>query len=212
MAGPHQVVRIVVRGTALATGELRTKNVVNVYDFYRTSLGPATNKTNIKAGFKTTILTPLGNALSVSYVKNTIDLRFIDDFLDPFVSFVDGVNGAVTGDSLPSRECALMQMKTGVRGKHYRGFKFFGPLAESRTTLDYINSTSITEFGTFQTAYLAGFTDSDGNTWLPYLVAAKLSNLKVDPPVIVGTPITSVTVNVAITELKRRGQTHPATV
>ncbi len=207
MAGPQLNVRIVVRGTALATGEARTKNVINVYDFKRTTTGGSPNKTNIKAAFKTAILTPLGAALSVSYVKNDILVRFIDDPLDAFQQFIDGVNGGVTGDSLPSINNVTCQLVTGVRGKHYRGFKHWGPIAESRTTLDYLNATGITDFAAVQTALVAGFTDSDGFIWKPRVVAARLSNLIGPTVTIVDTLVTSTIVNAYLGKMKSRAQT-----
>jgi hypothetical protein len=212
MAGPHNVVRLVVRGSALATGETRTKQVFNVWDFSRPGTSGAPNKTNIKAAFKTAILTPLANCLSVSYVKNAIDVRFLDDYLDPYQTFVDGVNGAVTGDSAPSINNVLMQMRSTVRGGSYRGSKRFGPIAESHTLLDYLNSTAIAVWATFQTAYLAGFTDSDGFVWLPTVVSARLSNLYIATPSIKNVAVSSTIVNVPLTKLTSRSQLHKSMV
>lgn len=208
MAGPHQVVRCIVQGTALATGEARVKNIENVYDWFRVASGGTQNKTNIKNALKTSILTPLGNCLSVSYVKNTVAVRFLDDYLDPYQSFTDGINGQVAADSLPSLNNVTFQKKDGFRGKKHRGFMHFGPIAESHTTLDYLTGAALTLWATFGTAFLAGFTDSDGNVWLPFLLSAKDSNLKVPVPVIVGNQVTSYVVNSVVGRMTRRAQFH----
>lgn len=207
MAGPQRNVRIVVSGSALATGEARTKIIQNVYDFYRTTAGGSPNKTNIKAAFKTSILTPLGACLSVSYVKNTIDVRFIDDATDPFQRFTDGVNGGVTGDSLPSLNNVTMQLVTGLRGGSFRGYKHYGPIAESHTALDYLNSTAIALWATYQTAFVAGFTDSDGFLWKPVVVSALLSDLIGPPVTVTSNFVTSTIVNAPLGRMKNRGQT-----
>ena|SRR5436190_5821899 len=206
MAGPQVNVRITVRAIGLATAEARTKAIDNVYDFRRTTTGGSPVKTQIITAFKTLILTPLANCLSVSYVKQFIDIRFLDDVKDPVLTVADGVNGAVAGDSLPTLNNVLMQLKTGVRGRRYRGFKFYGPIAESHTLLDYLTGAAITLWATFQTAYLAGFTDASGFVWQPYLVSPKSSNLKTDPPIIVGNIINGTQVNAQLTKKTTRWQ------
>lgn len=211
MAGPQQRLRIIVGGTALATGETRIKNIVNVYDLYRTTSAGAPSKTGIMTQFKTSILTPLAACLSVSYVKSYMEARWIDDLFDPFTLVSDGVNGTVVNDSLPSVNNVVMQLKTGVRGRRARGFKYYGPIAESHTTLDYLNSTAIALWATFQAAYLAGAT-TGGDTWLPYLVSPASSNFKSDPPSIVGRPITSTIVNAPLTRKTSRWQLRRSSV
>lgn len=213
MAGPHKYMRMVVRGSAVSTAEVRTKLVDNVYDFYRISLSGTPVKTQAITAFKAAILTPLGAALSVSFVKAFIDCRFIDDPLDPFLTVADGVNGAVAGDSLPSVNNVMMQLKTGIRLGSNRGAKRHGPIAESSTTLDYLNAGSITLFAAYQTAYLAGFTEAtSGVAWLPFLVSAKQSVMRGMVATIVGNPITQTIVNAPLGKLSTRSQTRRATI
>jgi hypothetical protein len=205
MAGPHLNVRIQVRGTSLSTAEARTKTVYNLYDFRRASGSAVPTKTQIEAAFKTAILTPLAACLSVSYVKGFVDVRFLDDPLDPYQTFVDGVNGTTTLDSLPSVNNVCMQMKTGVR-YYNRGSKHFGPIAESDTLLDYLTSAALTKWATFQTAYLAGFTDGAGVLWTPVIVSAKYSIFTDLIATIVQNAVTSTIVNPYLGIMRKRSQ------
>lgn len=205
MAGPHLNMRIQVRGTALSTAELRTKSVYNLYDFRRSASSATPTKTQVLAAFKSAILTPLAACLSVSYVKAFVDLRYLDDPLDPYQTFADGVTGTTTADSLPSVNNATMQMKTGVRYMN-RGSKHFGPIAESDTLLDYLTAAAIVKWATFQTAFLAGFTDATGVLWLPVIVSEKYSLFTFSTASIVQNAVTSTIVNPYLGIMRKRSQ------
>lgn len=205
MAGPHLNIRIQVRGTALATAEARTKTVYNLYDFRRSAGSATPTKAQINTAFTSTILTPLAACLSVSYVKAFVDLRFLDDPLDPYLTIAGGANGTVTGDSLPSINNVCMQLKTGVR-YYNRGSKHYGPIAESDTLLDYLTAGAITRWGTFQTAYLAGFTDATGVLWTPVVVSAKFSVFTDLVATISQNAVTSTIVNPYLGYMRKRAQ------
>lgn len=212
MAGPHKNVRLQVRGTALSTGELRVKTIYNTYDFVTAAIVGSPSKAGILAAFKAAILTPLAACLSVSYVKNAVDIRYIDDPLDPYQTFIDGVNGGVTGDSLPSVNNVTIQLKSGVRGRTWMGSKHFGPIAESHTTLDYLNSTAIALWAAFQTAYLAGFTDASGTVWKPFIVSQYYSVFNPTTAAVVGVNVTSTIVNAYLGIMRKRAQERTNTM
>jgi len=214
MAGPNVILRIVTRAHALSTGEPRTKSVYNVYDFRRTTTGGAPSKTAAVTKFKTDILTPLQAVLSVSYVTDYIDCRWLDDPLDPFVTAALALNGTVAGDSLPSINNVRLRLTTGLRGGSYRGAKLYGPIAESQTLLDSVTAGAIALWGTFSVAYLAGFTASDGYIYQPYLVSQKKSVFKLAPPTatVVGTIINGTTLNTIVGRLQRRNQLRRSSV
>lgn len=205
MAGPQMYLRIQVRGTALATGEARIKKVYNVYDYLRSASGTPPTMATILAAFKSAVLTPLGNCLSVSYVKAYCDLRWLDDPTNPYTIIADGVNGQVAGDSLPSVNNVSMQLKTGLRGRIYRGAKRYGPIAESHTTLDYLNSTAIALWATFQTAYLTPFV-AGGYNFSPVVVSQKSSTFNPTTAIVVATPVTTTIVNAYLGIMRKRAQ------
>lgn len=203
MAGPHLNFRIQVRGHAVSTGESRTKLVYNVYDFYRTTASGASTKTAIATAFKSSILTPLAACLSVSYQTDFLDLRWLDDPLDPYLTQALALPGTITGDSLPSVNNVYVQTGSGIRGGKFRGAKRYGPIAESSTTLDTLTSGSQTLWATFCAALIAGFT-ADGSTYTPFIVSQKDSVLRGGVAAVVGVTMTTASVRPVVGLMRRR--------
>jgi hypothetical protein len=204
--GDKIYLRIQTRGHALATGEPRTKPVFNVWDFKRRTTGGTPSKSLALTNFKSAIFAPLLNALSVSYVGDFCDIRWLDDPLDPFLTSANAVTGAVTGDSIPSVNNVYAKLTSGLRGQSNRGAKHFGPIAESSTLLDEINSGEITLFATFVTAYLAGITASDGFAYDPFIVSETKSKFNPTTANVFGITATGVTVNTILGRMLRRAQ------
>ena len=180
----------------------------NVYDWQRTVSGGSPSKSQALTAFKASIQAPLLNCLSVSYIGDFSDVRWLDDPLDPFTTTTNASNGQVTLDSLPSINNVYMKLGTGFRGGSNRGAKRFGPIAESSTTLDQLNAGAITLFGTFSTAYLAGFTAADGFVYKPFLVSQIQSTFTPTSAVVKGNLITSTTLNPVLGRLLRRAEFH----
>jgi hypothetical protein len=206
MAGPHLITRIVTRAHALSTGEPRTKLSYNVWDFYRLTGAATPTKTQISAAFVTAIAANLKTVMSVSYVTDFIDTRFLDDPLDANYTAVLAQSGTVSGDSLPSVNSVTLQLKTGFRGRINRGSKHFGPIAESATLIDELTSAAQTAWDAFCATYLAGFTDAAGVLWRPYLVSQKNSVFTPTVATVVGNPITEITANSILGIMRRRKQ------
>src|SRR5882672_4887367 len=98
-AGQSEFLRIITRAHALSTSEPRTKPVDNVWDFQRTTVTGTPSKASAYAAFLTAIMVPLKACLSVSYVTDFADYRWLDDPLDPFVTVLLSQNGTISGDS-----------------------------------------------------------------------------------------------------------------
>lgn len=201
----HQSLRFVIKAHALSTGEPRTKPVYNVYDFRRTVGTGTPTKTAAITAFKTAILTPLAACLSVSYVTDYIDARWIDDALDPFLEQTLALNGTLTGDSLPSLNNVYVELGSGLRGQHNRGSKHFCPIAESSTTLDQLTSGSQALWATFCAALVAGFS-ADGFTYLPSIVSASRSTMKGGVANIVQVTCTTAAARVVLGKMDRRSE------
>jgi len=210
--GDKVYLRIQIRAHALSTGEPRTKPVFNVFDFKRTSTGGTPSKTQAFTAFNTAIMTPLRAALSVSYVGDFRDVRWLDDPLDPYDTAALTTPGGVAGDSLPSINNVYAKLSSGLRGGSNRGAKHFGPIAESSTLLDEINSGEITLFAAFVTAYLAGFTGADGFSYLPFIVSQTKSKFNPTTANVVGVTATGVTVNTILGRMNRRAQFRRSSV
>lgn len=204
MAGPHLIARIVTRAHALSTGEPRTKLSYNVWDFYRVAGAATPTKTQIATAFVSGIAANLKTVMSVSYVTDYIDCRFLDDPTDANYTTALSQTGTITGDSLPSMVAVTLQLRTGFRGRINRGSKHFGPVAESATTLDMLTSGALTAWQTFAATYLAGFTDATGTLWRPYLVSQKSSTFTPTVATVIGNPITEINVNQILGIMRRR--------
>lgn len=211
--GDKIYLRIQTRGHALATNEPRTKPVYNVWDFKRTSTGGTPSKSAALTKFLAVTQAALLPALSVSYIGDFVDVRWLDDPLDPYATSANTVTGAVTGDSAPSLNNVFAKLTSGLRGQTNRGGKHFGPIAESSTLLDEINSGSITLFAAFVTAYLLGLAStSDGFSYTPFIVSEKKSTFNQTTANVVGVTVTGVTVNPILGRVTRRAQFRRSSV
>lgn len=212
--GDKIFLRVQTRAHALSTGEPRTKPVFNVWDFKRSSTGGAPSKASAYAAFLTAVMVPLKACLSVSYVTDFADYRWLDDPVDPYTTVALSQTGTVTGDSLPSINNAYLKLASGLRGGSNRGAKHVGPLAESSTTLDELTAGEITLLTTFVTSYLAGFTAGDGFVYLPFITSQSKSTFKLKPPTanVVGVTATSVTIQSIIGKMSRRSQLRRSSV
>jgi hypothetical protein len=204
MAGPNLFVQIVTRGHADAGSEPKIKAVQNVYTFRRPTGAGTPTKTAIATAFKTAILTPLQPCLSVSYITDWLDVRFLDDPFDPFYTSALALDGTVTGDSLPSVNNVTLQLKSGLRGRSNRGSKHYGPIGESDTQLDGLTSGALTRWATFVAALLAGFTDGGGFVWTPFIVSQLGSTFSPTVATVVGVNVTEILVNPTLGIMRRR--------
>jgi len=206
MASTREVIEIVTTGHADPGTEPRVKPFVNVYTFSRTNLAVTAVKANILTAFKAAILDVLKLSQSVAYIADWIDIRFLDDETDPYLRQALTIDGTVAGDSLPSTMNVTVQLKTGLRGRNYRGSKHYGPISEADTVLDNLDAAAIVQFDLFAAALLAGFTDSDGILWSPWLCSRTLSYTGPMTAILVGQPITQVLVNPTLGTMRRRSQ------
>lgn len=206
--GDKIFLRVVTRAHALSTSEPRTKPIDNVWDFRRTTTGGSPSKSSAYTAFLAAVMVPLKACLSVSYVTDFADYRWLDDPLDPNTTVALAATGTVTGDSIPSLNNAYLKLSTGTRGGSNRGAKHLGAIAESSTTLDQLNAGAITLFGTFATSYLAGFTAADGFVYQPFLVSQIQSTFSMRPPTanVVGRIITTTVLNTVLGRMERRAQ------
>jgi hypothetical protein len=211
--GDKVFLRIQTRAHALATGEPRTKPVFNVWDFRRTGTGGTPSKTAAFTSFKSLIWTPLQAALSVSFVTDFSDVRWLDDPEDPYTTAALTANGSVAADSLPSINNVFIKTGSGLRGQSNRGGKHLGPIAESSTLLDEITSAETTLIQTFCTAWLAGITTAaDGFVYLPFIVSAKHSVFNPTTADVAGVGMTTTTINAILGRLTKRAQFRRSSV
>lgn len=199
-------VEIVCNGLIAAGGSGNTPTA-NIFHFRRTTTANPVNKGNIDAAFQAAIVVPLGAALNVRWLQTRNDVRFINDVNDAYVPFAHAVAGAVAGDSMDSIATAYILLKTGLRGKSYRGSKKLGPLSEADTTTpneDIFNAAAIARMATLITAMGTPILDANGNTWVLSVVSTKQSQLRINPTLVIATDVSTIALNKRISRLKKR--------
>lgn len=204
---PINYCEVVSQAYAVARGGA-VKNFFNIYHFRRTTTVNVLSKAHINSQFQTSIMTPVLAALNVDYTQTLNTVRFFENATDPAIQFTETSVGGVSGDRLPDFAAAVVQLKTAVRGKVGRGSKHYGPIAESSTTGDDLTAGAVTLFSAVGAAIIAGFTDSDGNIWVPGLKGAPRTGqpmqYKVNPTTTAWTDITSYVLNKSLGTMKRR--------
>lgn len=196
-------VEVAMKGTSVSdTGEAKT--IINVYHFRRTNTTFALSKSQINTAFQAGIGAAVLAALNERYTQSENIIRWVDDALDPPQSFTQTGTGAITGESHPDFVTASLQLKTGLRGRHYRGAKRYAPISEADTKGDVLDASGITLITAIGTAILAGFVDANGNNWEPVILSTTLSQLQTNPTTVVANDITSTRLNKSLGIMKRR--------
>lgn len=180
----QEIIEVVMKGVLTATNA-DPKTVSNFYYFRRTTFATPWTKAAVDAAFQADIGDVILDCLSSSYTQSFNLIRCIDDVEDAYGEFVKTGPGTVTGDRLPSNAAAVIDLKSGIRGAYAQGRKFFRGLAESSTTMDLLNAGAITLFTAAMDALLAGFTDGDGNVYVPVIVSFSQCDLSENPTTVV---------------------------
>jgi hypothetical protein len=136
-------------------------------------------------------------ALNHRLTLANIMCRIINDAQDAFATTTDNHVGAIAGDSMPTGNAAFLYFKTGVRGRAYRGGKHLFPMSESDTTTgtdDVWNVTALANLAAAATAFASSFTDSGGDTYVPFLLSRKYSQLKTNATTVTGADVNAIAV------------------
>ncbi len=188
----------------IAAGGGNSEKSVNVYHYKRTAFVLPVVKSAVYTAWKAAIGDKVILALSERYVSQNVKIRIINDPEDKFSlhSFTDA--GAITGESLPSHHCVLLNLQTATRGRYAQGKKFYSPIAEADHEDDVLDASGITLWSTVRTGILAGFTDATGNVWKSHVVSKLYSDLHATPSVPLSYEVNEVVVNKTLAILRGR--------
>jgi len=203
-------VEVQMLGTISAAGS-NSKNVANVYNFRRTANVLPLSKANINTAFQAAIGAPVIAALQARYSQTFNTVRFIDDATDVPSGFAQAGVGAIATDSYATYGAVCVNLKTSYRGGSGRGSKHFTPFAEADTTGDVLTGAGLARWQTVEAALLAGFTDADGNVWVPEIVirhpvdpTKPRSQLSVNPTTVLSNDVISSILDVTVGTMRRR--------
>lgn len=196
---------VTAQGFAAAGGS-NQKNFANVFHFRRTTTVNPVTKAALEAAFQTNIMVPVLAALNNRFTQTFNLIRWADDALDQAVPFVESGVGGVAGEPASTLDAIYVLLRTGIKGRSYRGNKHFGPLSEADcTTGDVLNAAAITRFAAVVTALGTPFTDSQSNTWVIQVFSRMPpSQLKVNPTVVVANDVVQIALNKRVGRMSRR--------
>lgn len=197
------VVEIVMHGISAADTP-QAKPIDNVYHFIRNSTVLPIDKAEVQNAFQTAIGDIVLLALHSRYTQASNLVRWVNDALDLPQSFTETGVGALAGESLQDFTCAVVQMKSTLRGRNYRGSKHFSPLSELSVKGDVLAASGITLFTAVRVAILAGFTDASGNLWKPCILSTTLSQLRENPTTVIASQVVSCPLNTTLGTLRHR--------
>lgn len=205
--GPQQIHVEAVLNGAIAAGGSGNVLTANVFHFRRTSTVAVLSKAAFDTAFQAAIAVPLAACLNARWGQTRNDVRIIDDANDAYVPFAHVVAGAIAGESMESYATAFILLKTGLRGKNYRGSKKIGPFSESDTTtpnFDVFNAGAIGRLNTLITALGTPFVDANGNTWNLQVFSTSLSQVRINPTNVVANDVTTIALNTRVSTLIKR--------
>lgn len=197
---------VIIAGVISAGGS-NTKNTNTIFHYRRTSAVNPFSKTAFDTAFQAAVAVPMIACLNARWSQQNNSVRCIDDAQDGYQT-VSHVNaGGVAGDSMTTFTSAFLLLRTGLRGKSYRGNKHIGPLSEADTTAgasDILNAAALARFATLAAAILGNVTDANGNIWTPQVFSRTLSQIVKNPTNVVANDVVSVAVNQRVGRMRRR--------
>jgi len=209
MAGPRPPVsslgicEIVVRGRMAAGGSSSTP-AINVWHWRRTALSSTLTKSRINTAFQAAIVAAHLAAANVRYTPSSLTIRMIEDAVDFPTPFTVAGVGAIATAGSPSDAAIVLYLQTGLRGRKYRGYKHLAGCSEADTTEDVLTGAGLGRWQAIQAAVLAGFTDADGNIWVPSVVSPSESYFKDNPTTVIANDATAVSLDTVVGTMRKR--------
>jgi len=193
-------------GTGAAGGST-SKPFDFTFHYRRTTPLLPITKAALDAIFQTTVAVPIAAAVNARWTQQSNTVRWVNDALDAPVPFAHALVGGVPGDGMAMHVSSYLLMRTGLRGRSYRGSKHFGPLSEADATNpnpDIMNAASLALWTAVATAMTTALVDANGNTWNPCIMSRTLSKTTPNPTTIVTNDVTLILVNKRFGRMKKR--------
>ena len=97
-----------------------------VFHYRRLAVAVNPTKAALEAIFNTTVAAPIAAALNVDWAASLHDIRWVNDAEDAYASIAATEVGAITGDRLQTFCAAYLLIRSGLRGRSFRGSKHLG--------------------------------------------------------------------------------------
>lgn len=195
-------IELIAQYTVPTTGG-SSKTIINNYHYVNTGTLGST-KAQIYTAWNAGPGAAVAARLSIAATAQQVTIRHIDDATDIPLVVGTGTSGTLALPRLSTAMAVNMYFKTGQRGKSYRGFKHFGPLAAADTLNDELTAAGVIAWGTLLTALLANVVPAGGAILNPSIFSRKLSQALVNPTTIINTAIQSGRVDKTLGTMKHR--------
>jgi hypothetical protein len=197
------IAEVTAKGTYAAAGS-SAKNIVSVFHYRLALITAPPTKTALETRFDTIVSLPCLAAFNIRYTQQETRVRWINDATDPAVSFARAGVGAIATDSSSVDDCVSMLLRTGLRGRAYRGSKHFVGLNEIDTTGDVLTGAGLTRWQAVQTGVFATLVDALVNSWVPCVLSRSKSILATNPTTVIANDITQVLLNKNVGIMRKR--------
>ena len=202
------VCQIEAHGLVAAAGS-DSRPSVSVWNYRRTAITAPISKAAIEAAWQASVGVKLCDCLNNRYTQAFNLCRIVNDATDPNIQVTRALPGTVTGDSMSTISAAYLLFRSALRGKGLKGSKHLFPVSESGTTAatsDIWNSGMLVLLGNLAAAHIAGFTDSNGNIWVPTILrrGKKYSQLTKNNTVVIVQDVASVVINKRVAKMNKR--------
>lgn len=195
--------QVVVRGT-MAAGGASAKSTTNVLYYRRTAFAANYTGAAFLAAFHAAVRPSWLACANLNWSWNTTDVRVINDPTELAVTSVVNLPGLAPGQALPSYAAILMSKITGLRTGSYRGRLYFAGVSEDGNSGNALTDAHKILADAVATALTVQITDANAVTFVPFNLAASLSNLRRATPLIIGADITSFAAKQKLSIQKRR--------
>jgi hypothetical protein len=195
----------IVQDTSFIDSEGIKQVAKNVYHFYRVTAF-AYSAPDIVAAFNDAFVPTYENALNNSCTITQTTVRDLSNPTDAGAALLTLTTGDQLGDRLPSSQAVVVNLKTGLRGKNFRGSKHYVGCSETMTTKDELNGSGTVAWVAVGTtlATVPMFLDAANNQWLTCVLSTSLSKLTNTPVVVTYADVTSSTLNLTLGTMRRR--------
>lgn len=196
-------VEVKIFGELAALG-MSVTQTVNLLHYRRTNNPVDLNLANFINAWQATVQASWLAAVSASWTLVKLGARCINDATDAGSEEVVGSVGGVAGECLPGFNNMLITKETALRGQSYRGRAFINGVPEGGVDGNTLTAAQLALLATLAGVLDNGFTDSDGNSFVPFLVSTSQSQLEENPTEVIGTDITTCTAKDPVSVLRSR--------
>jgi hypothetical protein len=180
------------------------KNVASIFHYRLSLIAAPPTKTALETAFQALVGAAFIAAANVRYTQQSTNVRWIDDATDPAQDFAEAGPGAIATDALPSDVSVAMLLRTGLRGRSFRGAKKFPAVNEIDTTGDVLTGAGLARWQALQAAVFSNVTDALGNVWVPSVLSRNLSILDTNPTTVIANDVTQVLLNKNVGTMRKR--------